>query len=81
VRGAKVINRLAADLRREFPDMTGLSLRNLRYMRAFARAWPAESPSLIVQRPVAQLPWAHYADVWVMPICLPDLALGAVIAA
>ncbi len=36
--GAKVINRLAADLRREFPDMTGLSLRNLRYMRAFARA-------------------------------------------
>src|ERR1700722_1369987 len=52
--GAKVINRLAADLRREFPDMTGLSLRNLRYMRAFARAWPAESPSSIVQQPAAQ---------------------------
>ena len=57
--GAKVINRLAADLRREFPDMTGLSLRNLRYMRAFARAWPAEGPSSIVQQPVAQLPWGH----------------------
>jgi predicted nuclease of restriction endonuclease-like (RecB) superfamily len=57
--GAKVINRLAADLRREFPEMTGLSLRNLRYMRAFARAWPAESPSSIVQQPVAQLPWGH----------------------
>ena len=57
--GAKVINRLAEDLRREFPDMTGLSLRNLRYMRAFARAWPAESPSSIVQQPVAQLPWGH----------------------
>jgi predicted nuclease of restriction endonuclease-like (RecB) superfamily len=57
--GAKVINRLATDLRREFPDMTGLSLRNLRYMRAFARAWPAESPSSIVQQPAAQLPWAH----------------------
>ena len=57
--GAKVINRLAADLRREFPDMTGLSLRNLRYMRAFARAWPAESPSSIVQQPAAQLPWGH----------------------
>ena len=38
--GARVINRLSADLRREFPGMTGLSLRNLRYMRAFARAWP-----------------------------------------
>jgi predicted nuclease of restriction endonuclease-like (RecB) superfamily len=57
--GAKVINHLAEDLRREFPDMTGLSLRNLRYMRAFARAWPAESPSSIVQQPVAQLPWGH----------------------
>jgi predicted nuclease of restriction endonuclease-like (RecB) superfamily len=57
--GAKVINRLAEDLRREFPDMTGLSLRNLRYMRAFARAWPADSPSSIVQQPVAQLPWGH----------------------
>jgi predicted nuclease of restriction endonuclease-like (RecB) superfamily len=57
--GAKIINRLAEDLRREFPDMTGLSLRNLRYMRAFARAWPAESPSSIVQQAVAQLPWGH----------------------
>ena len=55
--GAKIIDRLAADLRREFPDMTGLSLRNLRYMRAFAQAWPAEDPSAIVQQPAAQLPW------------------------
>lgn len=38
--GAKVIDRLAADLRPEFPEMTGLSRRNLRYMRAFAAAWP-----------------------------------------
>jgi predicted nuclease of restriction endonuclease-like (RecB) superfamily len=57
--GAKVIDRLAADLRRDFPEMTGLSLRNLKYMRAFALAWPAESPSSIVQQPAAQLPWAH----------------------
>ncbi len=57
--GAKVIERLAADLRREFPDMRGLSLRNLRYMRAFARAWAAEDPSAIVQQAVAQLPWGH----------------------
>jgi len=44
---------------RRVPRHDGLSLRNLRYMRAFARAWPAESPSSIVQQPVAQLPWAH----------------------
>ena len=40
--GTKVIDRLAGDLRRAYPDMTGLSPRNLKYMRAFAEAWPEE---------------------------------------
>ncbi len=59
--GARVVDRLEVDLRREFPDMTGLSRRNLLYMRAFAVAWPgADGGGLpIVQRPVAQLPWGH----------------------
>ncbi len=39
--GAKVVDRLAADLRRAFPDRQGFSPRNLNYMRAFASAWPA----------------------------------------
>jgi predicted nuclease of restriction endonuclease-like (RecB) superfamily len=52
--GAKVIDRLAADLRDAYPDMKGFSPRNLKYMRAFAAAWPK---SKIVQRVVAQLPW------------------------
>ena len=39
-RGAKVIDRLSADLRESFPDMKGLSPRNLKYMRKFAEAWP-----------------------------------------
>jgi predicted nuclease of restriction endonuclease-like (RecB) superfamily len=51
--GSKVIERLAKDLHVEFPEMRGLSPRNLKYMRAFAGAWP------IVQQPVAQLPWGH----------------------
>lgn len=38
--GAKVIDRLSADLREAFPDMSGLSSRNLKYMRAFAEGWP-----------------------------------------
>lgn len=54
--GTKVIDRLAADLRRSFPEMTGMSPRNLRYMRAFAEAWSDEQ---IVQQLVAQLPWGH----------------------
>lgn len=54
--GAKVITRLAADLRRAFPDMTGISARNLKYMRTFANAWPDRE---IVQQLAAQLPWGH----------------------
>jgi len=54
--GAKVLERLSADLRRAFPDMRGLSVRNLKYMRDLARAWPAGS---IGQQLAAQLPWFH----------------------
>lgn len=54
--GAKVIERLAQDLRNAFPDMKGFSPRNLKYMRAFAEAWPDEA---IVQGVLAQLPWYH----------------------
>ena len=54
--GAKVIDRLAADLKRAFPDMKGFSPRNLKYMRAFAEAWPEES---IVQAVLAQITWYH----------------------
>ena len=54
--GAKVIERLAHDLRAAFPDMKGFSRANLMYMRAFAEAWP---DSAIVQQAVGQLPWGH----------------------
>ncbi|WP_217619154.1 YhcG family protein [Achromobacter sp. GbtcB20] len=51
--GTKVIERLAHDLRAAFPDMKGFSPRNLKYMRAFAEAWPDAE---IVQQAAAQLP-------------------------
>ncbi len=54
--GAKVIERLAQDLRSAFPDMKGFSPRNLKYMRAFAEAWPDTE---FVQGVLAQLPWYH----------------------
>ena len=54
--GAKVIERLAHDLRIAFPDMKGFSRTNLLYMRAFAEAWPDKQ---IVQQAVGQLPWGH----------------------
>lgn len=55
--GAKVIDRLSYDLRQAFPDMSGLSARNLKYMRAFASAWTDRE---IVQAPLAQLTWYHH---------------------
>ena len=54
--GSKVIDRLAQDLRFEFPGVEGFSARSLKYMRALAEAWPEET---IVQQLIAQLPWGH----------------------
>ncbi|MBD2231478.1 PDDEXK nuclease domain-containing protein [Phormidium tenue] len=54
--GAKVIERLARDLKREFPDMRGFSRSNLLYMRAFAEAYPEEA---FVQQAAGQMPWFH----------------------
>ena len=54
--GAKVISKLAKDLKAEFPEMKGLSRTNLLYMRAFADTYTDEQ---IVQQLVGQIPWGH----------------------
>lgn len=38
--GAKIIERLSADLRKGFPQIKGFSTRNLKYMRSFASSYP-----------------------------------------
>jgi predicted nuclease of restriction endonuclease-like (RecB) superfamily len=58
--GSKVIDRLATDLRSAFPEMSGFSPRNLKYMRAFAEAWPDDD---FVQQVAAQLPWFHNCTI------------------
>jgi predicted nuclease of restriction endonuclease-like (RecB) superfamily len=58
--GSKVIDRLAQDLKKSFPDLKGFSARNLKYMRKFAEAWP---DSEFVQQPAAQLPWFHICTI------------------
>ena len=57
--GAKVVQRLAADLRIAFPGVEGFSRTNLLYMRTFAEAYP---DSAIVHQLVdnSPLPWKHY---------------------
>jgi predicted metal-dependent hydrolase len=54
--GAKVIDRVSADLRAAFPDMKGFSSRNLKYMSYFAKICPDLQ---IGQQTAAQLPWFH----------------------
>jgi len=55
--GSKVISQMANDLRLEFPDIKGFSLRNLQYMRKFAADYP---DFLNVQDTLAQLTWYHH---------------------
>lgn len=52
--GAKVIDRMAADIKTAFPEMSGFSPRNIKYMRKFAQCWPDFK---FVQQVVAQIPW------------------------
>lgn len=54
--GAKVIDRLARDLKDSFPDMRGWSSSNLKYMRFFAQHCP---DGKFGQQPADQLPWFH----------------------
>lgn len=54
--GAKVIENISKDLRKEFPEMKGLSSRNLKYMRRFADEYQNIA---IVQETLAQITWYH----------------------
>lgn len=72
--GSQVIKRIAIDLRSAFPDMKGISERNLKYMRAFAAAYPSfvqvplaqietgkkTTVNLNVQGKLAQITWYHH---------------------
>jgi predicted nuclease of restriction endonuclease-like (RecB) superfamily len=66
--GAKVIDRLADDLRREFPEMKGFSSSNLKYMRRFVEECP---DFRIGQQAVDQLPWSHIISL-ITKINIPE---------
>ena len=54
--GNKFVNNLSVDLKLEFPQITGFSVRNLKYMRKLAEEYPDFE---FVQQLVAQIPWGH----------------------
>ena len=67
--GTKIIERLSSDLKSAFPEIKGISARNLKYMQSFSEAYPLflqaslaklESSPAILQVPLAKLPWYHH---------------------
>jgi predicted nuclease of restriction endonuclease-like (RecB) superfamily len=54
--GNKFIENLALDIKREFPNSKGYSVRNLKYMAKYAETYPDEE---FVQTVSAQIPWSH----------------------
>ena len=65
--GSKVIELLATDLSETFPVNTGFSVRNLKYMRAFAEAYP--------QFPIVQVPLAQSENKLKTPADEPTIGL------
>lgn len=53
--GSKTMKRLEADLKKEFPNVSGFSIRNLHYMRKFAERF--RDPNCAAA--AAQIPWGH----------------------
>ena len=54
--GNKFIDNLAKDIKLAYPNSTGYSVRNLKYMAKFAAEYPDEQ---IVQEVLAQITWYH----------------------
>lgn len=61
--GAKIIERIAQDLKQEFSEMTGLSKRNLEFMQQFASTYrglfPKQPVSEMDYSPIFNIPWGH----------------------
>jgi len=70
--GSKIIDELSREIITEFPHATGFSVRNIKYMRAFAYAYPdfpivqvplAQSENEFVQVSLAQITWYHHISL------------------
>ena len=70
--GTHIIDNLAQKLKFNFPNSKGFSVRNLKYMRAFAKEYPhfpfvqvppAQLNNEKVQVPLAQITWYHHISL------------------
>jgi Uncharacterized conserved protein len=58
--GNKFIENLSRDIKADFPNVTGYSVRNLKYMQKFAMTYPNIE---FVQSVTAQIPWTHNKSI------------------
>lgn len=70
--GSQIIDQLAVHINENFPTTTGFSVRNLKYMCAFASAYPnfpivqvplAQNENEFRQVSLAQIPWYHHISL------------------
>ena len=64
--GTKIIERVAKDLKQEFPEMTGLSYTNIQYMQRFAKSCCEIYPQLVGKLedlPFFNIPWGHNREI------------------
>ena len=54
--GNKFIDEVAKELKLEYPNTTGYSVRNLKYMKKFYTEYKDDE---VMQQLVAQVPWGH----------------------
>lgn len=72
--GDKVIASLSADLRKDFPDIQGLSISNLKYSKRFYQFWSIGQRSVdqfensevpaIGQHGIDRIPWGHNIEIF-----------------
>lgn len=58
--GSGFLQRLSQDLMREFPQVKGFSLRNLKYVRQWHAFWQAAPIGQQLVAPLAATPWGHH---------------------
>ncbi len=70
--GTQVIDKLSENIKQNFPDATGFSIRNLKYMRSFAKEYKnfpivqvplAQDKNKFMQVPLAQITWYHHISL------------------
>lgn len=70
--GTQIIDKLSQEIKSNFTSATGFSVRNLKYMRAFAKEYPnfpivqvplAQTKNKNVQVSLAQITWYHHISL------------------